>query len=545
MSAHVQKYSLNPEGYTEFFIKISYIGKEWGLKKRWRDVVHFDSCLHKSGLYVNFALPEKTWWNRFDNTLLSQRQTAIQGYLDELFHNVLISENSLVREFLDIESNELSIKNITYEELDFKDRMKSIVNDTNNKMLTIIRKNAYDKPGTDSTCTSSNNSRKLSFVESNSRKLSFAENCTNSRKVSTAIDIINRNNSITEHYRSKTSFGNNEDGSNGPVRIGGEKNSYKNSKLENRRDNNDTVISQRDKRISLEFLSGSSAHVNALALMETIEENNKKQEFISHVNEILPIHRKSTVKLLREIEYNQLPIPYNNHTLVKDKNIETMRILSKPLSNLRNDLEYIIDECADSLLEASPSQSYIFISENDVIFKFKEPKGLATRKALIRSEASITSGTSSDSGGGSFVGNNNTNHKQQQQIDTSLEKTSPSPSNSPTKNKELQSNQTLGLPLSRTTSLTKQPRLATILEQSPRKSDDFSTSKSTDDITIEISDELEIISNQNKSLEKQEFDQIKFNSSTMKSPPVTQVIEENIAPITPTNRPKLKRGSRI
>jgi hypothetical protein len=47
-SAHIQKYGRSAEGHNEFFIKVFYLGKEWGIRKRYRDFVKFDTAFRGS-----------------------------------------------------------------------------------------------------------------------------------------------------------------------------------------------------------------------------------------------------------------------------------------------------------------------------------------------------------------------------------------------------------------------------------------------------------------------------------------------------------------
>ncbi len=150
VSAHVQKNSLNKDGFTEYFIVILYKGSEWAIRKRYSDFVQFDLYLQQSGYDVQYKLPEKNFWSRLDPTLISKRMTELQNYLASLFQNTLCTDNSLIREFLEVDEHVLALaikqkrlkpnKETTYE-----DRLDLIVKDARKTMLcveTISRTNA-------------------------------------------------------------------------------------------------------------------------------------------------------------------------------------------------------------------------------------------------------------------------------------------------------------------------------------------------------------------------------------------------------------------
>jgi hypothetical protein len=150
VSAHVQKNSLNKDGFTEYFILILYKGSEWAIRKRYSDFVQFDLYLQQSGYDVQYKLPEKNFWSRLDPTLISKRMTELQNYLASLLQNTLCTDNSLIREFLEVDEHVLALaikqkrlkpnKETTYE-----DRLDLIVKDARKTMLyveTISRTNA-------------------------------------------------------------------------------------------------------------------------------------------------------------------------------------------------------------------------------------------------------------------------------------------------------------------------------------------------------------------------------------------------------------------
>ena len=94
VSCHVQKYTQNKEGYTEYFILVLYQGREWAVRKRYSDFSKFDEYLRNSGYSISYQLPEKNWWNKFDPTLLSKRLKELQNYLDVLLREEMSAQDS-------------------------------------------------------------------------------------------------------------------------------------------------------------------------------------------------------------------------------------------------------------------------------------------------------------------------------------------------------------------------------------------------------------------------------------------------------------------
>ena len=127
-TAHIQKFSKNSDGHTEYFIKVVFNGKQWAIRKRYSEFIAFDEYLQRSGYKVNYTLPEKTWWKRFDPQVLVQRQKELQQYLNVLLGNTISTENSLVREFLEVDQNRLALaKRQTFREFKYSENLDSIV----------------------------------------------------------------------------------------------------------------------------------------------------------------------------------------------------------------------------------------------------------------------------------------------------------------------------------------------------------------------------------------------------------------------------------
>lgn len=103
--AHVKIERFNADtqdGHVEYFMKVVYRGKEWGLWKRFRDFDLLDSSLLKFGYHTKtFRLPRKIWWASSKKvSIIVQRQRDLQKYLDELLSEPGAAEVLLVRDFL-------------------------------------------------------------------------------------------------------------------------------------------------------------------------------------------------------------------------------------------------------------------------------------------------------------------------------------------------------------------------------------------------------------------------------------------------------------
>jgi hypothetical protein len=107
-SAHIQRFSVNDEGHTEYFINVIYLGSQWALRKRFNDFVKIDQVLKSCGINIPVDLPVKTWWNKFDKNVLTQRQKELQLYINSVLRTIEL-DNSLVKEFLEVDENMLNI----------------------------------------------------------------------------------------------------------------------------------------------------------------------------------------------------------------------------------------------------------------------------------------------------------------------------------------------------------------------------------------------------------------------------------------------------
>lgn len=152
-SFQVQKYT-RIHDHIEFFIKVSYKGKEWGIWKRFKEFTRLDKYLRKIGIIMNFELPTKKWFNRFDNAFLMYRQKGLQKYLDRLL--LLIGQKDvqhILEEFLNVESIFLNItkslcKNQRY--LSYIDKLAEITHHFKFQIIPISINNqsSMNTPGT-------------------------------------------------------------------------------------------------------------------------------------------------------------------------------------------------------------------------------------------------------------------------------------------------------------------------------------------------------------------------------------------------------------
>jgi len=103
------------------------------------------------------------------------------------------------------------------------------------------------------------------------------------------------------------------------------------------------------------------------ALYEAATDGMKKEIFTQHVTKLWPSYQKQTDEILTDFEYKSLPV-----SLANDNEYACLNFINEPLT-IVEDLDQLLDTCADILLESSPKQSFAFISNDFVIKKFKTP----------------------------------------------------------------------------------------------------------------------------------------------------------------------------
>lgn len=108
-SAEIQKYSRHRDGHIEYFIKVIHNGKIWAIRKRFSEFLQLHEYLLKSGFEFDGTLPKKTLWKKDDENKLKKRCRALQDYLESLLHAFSLSDNSLLKEFFEVENTFLQL----------------------------------------------------------------------------------------------------------------------------------------------------------------------------------------------------------------------------------------------------------------------------------------------------------------------------------------------------------------------------------------------------------------------------------------------------
>jgi hypothetical protein len=141
-TADIQRYEVSAEGNIYYFIKVVYNGREWAVRKRYSDFSKLDEYLLKDGFKLSYALPSKQFWNRFDKKALMERQKGLQSYLNTLLTNTVSSDNSLVKEFLEVDHNRLQhARKQSFHALKRTERLESLVSIMSRMVIHIPVKN--------------------------------------------------------------------------------------------------------------------------------------------------------------------------------------------------------------------------------------------------------------------------------------------------------------------------------------------------------------------------------------------------------------------
>lgn len=141
-TADIQKYEISAEGNIVYFIKVVYNGREWAVRKRYSDFSRLDEFLQRDGFDLSYALPSKQFWKTFDKKTLMERQKGLQSYLNTLLKSTVSSDNSLVKEFLDVDHNRLQhARKQSFHALKRTERMESVVNIMSRSVIYIPVKN--------------------------------------------------------------------------------------------------------------------------------------------------------------------------------------------------------------------------------------------------------------------------------------------------------------------------------------------------------------------------------------------------------------------
>eukprot|EP01040_Poterioochromonas_malhamensis_P005497 gene5497-5903_t len=102
-SADIQFYQRNRDGIVEYFIKVVHNGKEWIVKKRYSEFSKLNDYLLKNNIEIKSKFPTKVMWKKNDKKLLNKRLDELRLYFKELTSKYSVSDNSLLKEFLEVE----------------------------------------------------------------------------------------------------------------------------------------------------------------------------------------------------------------------------------------------------------------------------------------------------------------------------------------------------------------------------------------------------------------------------------------------------------
>jgi hypothetical protein len=190
VSAEIQKFETGRSGRVEYFIKVVFHGRVWAIRKRFSDFVILDRALRhqiqNSSHSCLPALPPKEWfgiqsWKK-DTHKLVKRQRDLQKYLHVLLNDVISNDNSLVKEFLEVEHNNFEItKRLSRMEISRIDAHRRIVESFLKRVIPITisfkyilspKRNNYKYPSLGSGKGKFNRSRSATSISSGCGSLS-------------------------------------------------------------------------------------------------------------------------------------------------------------------------------------------------------------------------------------------------------------------------------------------------------------------------------------------------------------------------------------
>ena len=312
---------------------------------------------------------------------------ALQGYLDELLKCVSLSESSLLREFLEVDVINLQVaKKKSMKGIDYNDRMKTIINDASKNMISMTihrqaptpRTNSEKKDRKGKSATIPIPSPFMTNFDSNGSPLP-------SPSSSSIASSSFRGSPIVSSPIVSTSF---------------TSSSFTRKALKRTESNTSTTDYERplyerkftfDRINSIGASPSASASANTVfgsALYEAATDGMKKEIFAQHVSRLWITYEKQTDDILTDFEYKSLPV-----SLANDNDQVCLNFINEPLT-IVEDVDKLLDSCADILLESSPRQSVVFISNDFVVEKFKT---LPKTNLENRRTTTSTNTTNSDS----------------------------------------------------------------------------------------------------------------------------------------------------
>jgi hypothetical protein len=102
-AADIQYYQRNRDGIVEYYIKVVHNGREWIIKRRYKEFAKLHDHLVKDGYIIDSKFPEKVMWKKNDKKILNKRLEELRVYFRELLTKYSVAESSLLKEFLEVE----------------------------------------------------------------------------------------------------------------------------------------------------------------------------------------------------------------------------------------------------------------------------------------------------------------------------------------------------------------------------------------------------------------------------------------------------------
>jgi hypothetical protein len=130
-AATIQRYAVSSgiSGHVEYIVKVDYNGKVWPIRKRYSEFDQVDRKLRKKGYDLPNKLPPKLMWGNLTEETINRRVRDLDVYLASLVAHVP-SDDSLLKEFLEVEANMLSLaikSTPTIAHVNAADRIREIV----------------------------------------------------------------------------------------------------------------------------------------------------------------------------------------------------------------------------------------------------------------------------------------------------------------------------------------------------------------------------------------------------------------------------------
>jgi PX domain len=368
-SCHIQKYSTDADGHTQFFVVVLFHGKEWAIRKRYSEFRKLDRYLKRRGFNINQTLPPKDWWNRFDPTLLARRQRELQTYLD-LLTTTVPTDNSLVKEFLEVDSHFLELaKKQSFHHLSYSDQLQAIVKQTKQDMLP-IPKIALRLHQNMAASTSSSLAGAAPLASSSKKTSSFSRRLSTTL-LSSPIGPSGRLTLISTNTPPSSSSFSSVSGESTPTNTattgaagiassnsGVILSSSGSQSLSRRRQSTERSYNAGDRKNSTPD-GGAVGAPFSIDPQDALIDAIKREAFQRHVEDVMS--DKDTLMYAKDMleSMDALPPIVCNH----DDEL-VVRVLSEPLGTLVQALECILQLELDNILEAAPKNTLMFVADD-------------------------------------------------------------------------------------------------------------------------------------------------------------------------------------